>query len=178
MQPAPPYSALTCWWWLQALGVAVGFNYLFIYSPGYVALWDSKTPHRRASETVSWCLETSSKTPFQGQVSVPNSFASLFIFYILSYFLSETMLCLYECLMSSASIQKLFCEIYSVFKCSIVEFIEVKVVSPSYSSTILGQPLEINSFSLTSFATIFFHYEECLQLAYNFLCFTKAFKFS
>ena len=42
----------------------------------------------------------------------------------------------------------------------------------------LDHPLEINSFSLASFATIFFHSEECLQLAYNFLCFTRAFKFS
>ena len=33
--------------------------YLFIFPPGYVALWDSKTPHRPACEGVSWCLETS-----------------------------------------------------------------------------------------------------------------------
>ena len=44
-------------------------------------------------------------------------------------------------LMSSASIQKLFCGIYSVFKCSFDEFVGEKVVSPSYSSTILGQLL-------------------------------------
>ena len=36
------------------------FIYLFyLYFPGYVALWDSKTPHRPAGERVSWCLETS-----------------------------------------------------------------------------------------------------------------------
>ena len=38
----------------------------------------------------------------------PNSFVSLFIFYILPYLLSNTMGCLSECLVSSASIQKLF----------------------------------------------------------------------
>ena len=37
-------------------------------------------------------------------VSVPNSFVSLFIFYILSYLLSKTIGCLSGCLVSSASI--------------------------------------------------------------------------
>ena len=39
--------------------------------------------------------------------------------------------CFSGCLMSSASIQKLFCGIYSVFKCSFDEFVGEKVVSPS-----------------------------------------------
>ena len=42
--------------------------------------------------------------------------------------------------MSSAGIQKLFCGIYSVFKCSFDEFVGEKVVSLSYSSAILGPP--------------------------------------
>ena len=45
--------------------------------------------------------------------------------------------CFSGCLMSSAGIQKLFCGIYSVFKCSFDEFVGKKVVSQSYSSTIL-----------------------------------------
>ena len=49
-------------------------------------------------------------------VSVPNSFVSLFISYILSYLLSKTMGCLSGCLVFSASIQKLFCGIFSTFK--------------------------------------------------------------
>ena len=49
--------------------------------------------------------------------------------------------CFSQCLMSSAIIQKLFCEIYSAFKCSFDEFVGEKVVSLSYSSTILGPPL-------------------------------------
>ena len=43
-------------------------------------------------------------------------------------------------LMSSASIQKLFCGIYLAFKCSFDEFVGDKVVSQSYSSTILAPP--------------------------------------
>ena len=54
----------------------------------------------------------------------------------------KTMICFSGCLMSSASIQKLFCRIYSVLKCSFDEFVGEKVVSPSYSSAILGLPLE------------------------------------
>ena len=80
------------------------------------------------------------KTPFQGRISVPTSFVSLFVFYIFSYLLSKTMGCFSGCLMSSAGIQKLFCGIYSAFKCSFDEFVGEKVVSPSYSSAILGPP--------------------------------------
>ena len=50
----------------------------------------------------------------------------------------KTMICFAGCLMSSASIQKLFCGIYSVLKCSFDEFVRQNVVSPSYSSAILG----------------------------------------
>ena len=82
------------------------------------------------------------KTPFPGWISVPLSSVSLFIFYIFSYFLSKTMGCLSRCLMSSASIQKLFCGICSAFTCSFDEFVGEKVVSPSYSSAILGPPFK------------------------------------
>ena len=64
----------------------------------------------------------------------------LSLFYIFSYLLSKTMGCFSGCLMSSAGIQKLFCGIYSAFKCSFDEFVGEKVVSPSYSSAILGLP--------------------------------------
>ena len=40
--------------------------------------------------------------------------------------------------MSSAGIQKLFCGIYSMFKCSFDEFVGEKVFSPSYSSATLA----------------------------------------
>ena len=48
--------------------------------------------------------------------------------------------CFSGCLMSSAGIQKLFYGIYSVFKCSFDEFVGEKVISLSYSSTILAPP--------------------------------------
>ena len=121
----------------------MSFNYLFIFPPGYDALCDSRARHRPASESVSWCLETSLflKTPFPGRISIPISFVSLFIFYIFSYLLLKTMGCFSGCLMSAASIQKLFYGIYSGFKCSFDEFVGEKVVSVSYSSAILGPPL-------------------------------------
>ena len=78
------------------------------------------------------------KTLFPRWISIPTSFVSLFIFYILSYLLSKTMGCFSGCLMSSASIQKLFCGIYSAFTCSFDEFVGKKVVSLSYFSAILG----------------------------------------
>ena len=78
------------------------------------------------------------KTSFPGWISIPISFVSLFIFYILSYLLSKTIGCFSGCLMSSASIQKLFCGICSAPKCSFHEFVGEKVVSPSYSSTIFS----------------------------------------
>ena len=37
----------------------MGFNYLFIFPPCYVALCASKAHHRLGRESVSWCLETS-----------------------------------------------------------------------------------------------------------------------
>ena len=142
MQPTPPCPAPACWWqtrvsgllfcWELPLGTSsVGFIYLF-FPAGYVALWDSKTPHRPGSERVSWCLETSPKTPFRGWVSVPNCFVSLFVFFFWAYLLSKTMGCLSGWLTSSASVQKLFCRIY------LDEFVGEKVVSPSYSSVNLG----------------------------------------
>ena len=48
--------------------------------------------------------------------------------------------CLSGCLVSSTSIQKLFCEICSAFKRSFDEFFSEKVISLSYSSAILGLP--------------------------------------
>ena len=43
-------------------------------------------------------------------------------------------------LMSAASDQQLFCKLCSPFCCSFDEFVEEKVISPSYSSAILTPP--------------------------------------
>ena len=58
--------------------------------------------------------------------------------------------CFSGCLMFFASIQNLFCGIYLVFKCSFDEFVLEKVVSRSYSSTILGPPLMSQLFNTLS----------------------------
>ena len=50
------------------------------------------------------------------------------------------MVCFSGCLMSSASLQKLFCEVCSALKCSFEEFVREKVVFPSYSSAIFPSP--------------------------------------
>ena len=78
--------------------------------------------------------------------SLPGSFVSLFIFYILSYLLSKAMGYFFGHLMSSASDQKLFYAVCSAFKCSFDEFVGEKVVSPSYSSAILAPPHSLKVF--------------------------------
>ena len=121
----------------------MGFIYLFIYFSSwlYCPLRFQNSPQTRRWECFLVFGNFSSfKTPFPGRISIPTSFVSLFIFYLLSCFLLKTMGCLSGCLMSPASIQKLFCGICSVFKCSFDEFVGEKVVSPSYSSATLGPP--------------------------------------
>ena len=124
----------------------MGFNYLFIFPPSYVALCGSKAHHRLCSESVSWCLETYLflRLPsWDRALSLP--LLSLFwSFIFFSYLLLKTLGCFSGFLMSSAGIQKLFCGIYSAFKCSFDEFVGEKVVSPSYSSAILGLPPRIS----------------------------------
>ena len=125
----------------------MGFNYLFIFPPSYVALCGSKAHHRFGSESVSWCLETSLFLRLLSQEGAPSlSLLSLFLFF-LYFFLPvfQDSELLFWCLMTSSSIDKLFCGIYSAFKCSFDEFVGEKVVSLSYSSAILGPPLSRQS---------------------------------
>ena len=122
----------------------MGFNYLFIYfsSQFCCPLRSQDLPQTRWGQCfLVFGNSLFFKTPFPGRISIPTSFVSLFIFYIFSYLLLKTMGCLSVCLMFSASIQKLFCGIFSGFKCSFDEFVGEKVVSQSYFSTILGPPL-------------------------------------
>ena len=123
----------------------MGFNYLF-FLPVMLPSEVSRLATDSQVFPGVWKL-LFFKTPFPGpDLSLP--FVSLFIIYIFSYFLSKTMGCFSGCLMSSASIQMLFCGIYSVFKCSFDEFVGEKVVSPSYYSAILGPPQENTNFNL------------------------------
>ena len=142
----------------------MGFNYLFIFPPCYVALFGSKAHHRLGSESVSWCLETSLflRLPsWDGAPSLP-----LLSLFSLSPF--EDNGCFSGCLMSSAGIQKLFCGNYSAFKCSFDEFVRGKVVSPSYSSAILGPPLDRDDDDVLRFLP-------ASRVNHSFLCFNIKF---
>ena len=83
-----------------------------------------------------------------------NIFCLSFYLLYLSYLLSKTMDCFSGHLMSSASGQKLFCEVCSASKCSFDEFVGDKVVSPSYPSAILAPPLNICSHFSGRIATL------------------------
>ena len=98
-------------------------------------------PQTHLLEGFLLCWKFSFMTPSPWQISVPNSFVPLFVFYILSFLLLKRMGCLSGCLVSSASIQKLFCGSCSAFKWSFNEFVGEKVNSPSYSSAVLGLSL-------------------------------------
>ena len=159
MLPTTLRSAPACWWWMQASGILLWWELpsgqlqagnlwvLFIYFSSQLCCPARfKNFPRPASERVSWCLETSPllRLPFRDG-SLPLTLLSLFyilycIFYILSYVLSKKMGYFYGCLMSSASIQKSFGGVFSVFKCSLDEFVGDKVVSLSYSFANLRMP--------------------------------------
>ena len=91
-----------------------------------------------------WKLLSFFKTPFPGQDSLPGMelppylLCLFFCLLYFSYLFLKTMICFSGCLMSSASIQKLFYRIYSALKYSFDIFVGGKMVSPSYSSAILG----------------------------------------
>ena len=137
-------SALLLRWELQLSTLSVGFIYLFIYFSSWLCcpLRFQNSPQTRQWEGFLVFGNFSSfMTPSLWWVSVPNSFVSLFIFYILSYLLSKTMGCLSGCLVSSASVQKLFCGVCSAFKWSFDEFVGERVVSLSYFPATLGNLL-------------------------------------
>ena len=153
MQPAPPCPAPTCLWRVQASvlllhwgsypwarNLWVLINYLFLLPVMLPSVLPRVSTDLAVS--VSCCLETSLflRLPSRdGALSLP-LLSLFFVFYSFSYLFSKTMGCFSGCLMSSASIQKLSCGIYSAFKCSFDEFVGEKVVSQSYSSAILGPP--------------------------------------
>ena len=151
--PTPPCPAPTQWWWMQAYGLHLYWQLqLGIYSMGFfvflLVMLPSEIPKLptdlpvRGFPTV-WKLLLHNSLPRMGLI--PNSLVSLLVFYILSYLILKRMGCLSGCLVSSTSIQKYFCVSCSAFKWSFDEFVGEKVVSPSYSSTILGPPPRVHS---------------------------------
>ena len=155
--PARPCPAPTSQWRMQASVLLFRWGsycwacnllvlIIYLFSPScYVALCVSKARHRLGRESVSWCLETSLlKTPFPGRASLPGTELPPHLLCLLSrllyfsYLFLKTMVCFSGCLMSSASLQKLFCGVFSALKCSFEEFVREKVVFPSYSSAIFS----------------------------------------
>ena len=129
-------------WATSPLGVVVrrvicGF-YLFIFSSQLCCplRFQNSPQTRRWEGFLVFGNFSSFTTPSLGWVSIPNSFVSLLIFYILSYLLLKTIGCLSGCLVSPTSVKNLFCGICSVFKWTFNEFVGEKVVSLSSSSTI------------------------------------------
>ena len=163
MQPVPPCPAPTCQWrmqvsallfrcgscqWARNLWVLIiCLFFLLVMLPSVVSRLTTDSAVRVFPGV--WKL-LFFKTPFLGQSSIPTSFVPFLVVYIFSYLFSKTTDCFSWCLMSSAGIQKLFCGIYSAFKCFFDEFVGEKLVSPSYSSTILG-PLSSVSSSFVCF---------------------------
>ena len=160
MQPVPHCPAPICCWqtpshepllrkYLQLGTYSVGFLFFF-FSPVMLPSEIPKLPLTHLWEGFLLCVNFSSFiTSSPGQVSIPKSFVSVFVFYILSYLLWKRLCCFSGCLVSSTSIQKLFCGNCSAFKWSFDEFVGEKVVSPSYSSAILGPPPPSGFCSLT-----------------------------
>ena len=154
MQPPPPCPAPTCQWRVQASALLLHWGsyrrarhvrVLIVYFSSLLCCplcFQGLAQIRQLEGFLVFGNFSLFKTPFPGQNSVPPSFVSFFVFYIFSYLLSKTMGCFSGCLMSSANIQKLFCGVYSAFKCSFGEFVGEKVFSPSYSSAILAPPQE------------------------------------
>ena len=75
------------------------------------------------------------KTPFPGQISVPTSFASLFVFYVFSYLLSKTM----GAWCPLPAFRSCFVE-FAQSSMFFDEFMGEKLVSLSYSKAILEPP--------------------------------------
>ena len=132
------------------------FNYLF-FPPSYIALWYFKIPHRPASKRVSWYLETSPLSwlpPQDGSLSL--TLLSLFLSFIFcptSFWRQLTAFLGAWC--PPPAFRSCFIEFDQAFKWSFNEFVGEKVVSPSYSSTILGLPPS-NAFLSASDTSSFF----------------------
>ena len=143
MQPSLPSShplVVDARVWASPLAVVIRHIFYEFFFSSYVALWDSKTPHRHACERVSYCVGTSpSRLPPQDGSPFLNLLPQFlsFIFCPTSF---QRLGCLSGCLVSSSSIQKLFCGSCSGFKWSFGEFVGKKVVSPYYSFAISGLP--------------------------------------
>ena len=152
MQSAPPCPVPAHWWLMQVSGLLLHwqsqlgtdsvevFVCLFVFLPAMLPSAIPKLPTDSPVGAFPTVWKLLLRGSFPGWVSIPSLFLCCFIFYIWSYLLSKGMSSVSGCLVSSASIQKLFCRSCPTFKWAFDECDGQKVVSPSYSSTILGPP--------------------------------------
>ena len=84
---------------------------------------------------------SSPTTPSPGPISNHKYFVSVFVFCILSYLFLKRLGCFSGCLMSSTSVQKLFCGSCSTFKWSFDEFVGGESGVPILSLHHLGSAL-------------------------------------
>ena len=148
MWPLPPCPAPTHWWWMQASGPLLCWQFwLGMYSVAFFfsssqlccPLRFLNSSQTRLNESFLLCWNFSSfMTPSPGWISIPKYFVSVFVFYILSYLLLKRLCCISGGLVSFASSQKLFCWSFPTFKWLFDKIVGEKVVSLSYSSAILG----------------------------------------
>ena len=152
MQPAPPCPAPAYLWRVPASGLLLRWGsycwarnlwVLIIYLFFLPIMLPSVVPRLVTDSAVRvfpgvWKLLSFVRLPsLDRSPSLP--LLSLYLLYFFRPPFEDNGL-LFWCLMSSASIQKLFCGIYSAFKCSFDEFVGENVVFPSYSSAILRLP--------------------------------------
>ena len=126
VQPRPPCPARTRWrqtrasmpflWlclhlWLGAFSVGL-FFLLPVMLPSKIPKLPTDMPV--GGFPTGWKLLLHASPT--GWVSMPKPFVSVAVFYILSYLLWKRLGCLSRCLLSSPSIQKLFCGSRSTFR--------------------------------------------------------------
>ena len=121
----------------------MGFNYLFIFPPRYVALYGSKAHHRLSGESVSWCLETSFlRLPSWDRApSYLLCLSFCLLYFFLPPFKDNGLLFWVPDVLCWRS-EVVLWNLLSV-QCSFVKFVGEKVISPTYSSAILGPPLPL-----------------------------------
>ena len=131
---------------ISGCGVLVGTDPLWgilsafpLHSCCCPLLWGSEAP----SHPCQWgdflaCRNFSSFTaPSQKQKSHPYSFVSFFFIFLLPYPVMWRISCFFGSLRSPASVQWVLCRSYSTCKGIFDVFVGRKVISTSYSSTIL-----------------------------------------
>ena len=151
MQPMPPYSAPAHWWWIGVSGLlpcwqlqlgtcSVGCLFVCFFLPVMLPSEIPKLPQRPSCERVSYCLVTSPPSWLPLQDGSPNlTLLSLLLSFIFcpNYFGIE-----WAAFLGAWCPPPAF-RSCSAFKWSFDEFVGEKVVSPFYSSAILGPPPEL-----------------------------------